>query len=544
MEVEFPVHNVSPHKKASPKIRVVVRKRPLSSKEDEQNCEDIICIDKETNTALLHEPKLRVDMSKYTQIHRFCFDDAYGEDDTNLEIYERSVRPLVETVFQRGMASCFAYGQTGTGKTYTMMGEGSSNPGLYRLAATDIFSTIDSRQNRDLTVRVSFFEIYGGKLFDLLNNRQRLESREDNRGRVNIAGLSVEPCPSIDHLFDVIDAGNSIRQTGSTNANINSSRSHAVLQVDVIHQKSNKLFGQFRFIDLAGSERGSDRGKAIKRKARMEGAEINKSLLALKECIRALDQQHGHVPFRGSKLTQVLKDSFSGNCRTVMIANISPSNRCCEHTLNTLRYADRVKELKKSKKSKRHNAYMPHQNRRPRQVEERAPALGKRNEPARQSKPKKRIKRNASSKNLPRPLTSPNRRKQVPPLRAHLPPSNNLVCKSPDSSPASSSSEAVDPEKEALKRTHEGVVAKIYEMEDQLVKTHRNHIDTLMTLIKKDMHLLKQFDRMVHETDDYVVRLDKIITEKEESLNNLRRTLDKFKENLQQEEIASQNLKA
>merc|ERR1719273_766881 len=101
------------------------------------------------------------------------------------------------------------------------------------------------------------------------------------------------------------------------------------------------------------------------RKARMEGAEINKSLLALKECIRALDQQHGHIPFRGSKLTQVLKDSFMGNCRTVMIANISPSNRSCEHTLNTLRYADRVKELKKSRrrKSRRRDAYMPHQSR-------------------------------------------------------------------------------------------------------------------------------------------------------------------------------------
>ena len=100
------------------------------------------------------------------------------------------------------------------------------------------------------------------------------------------------------------------------------------------------------FIDLAGSERGADVVDTTKQ-TRMDGAEINKSLLALKECIRALDQDKKHTPFRGSKLTLVLKDSFTGNCKTLMIGNISPSSNACEHTLNTLRYADRVKELKK-----------------------------------------------------------------------------------------------------------------------------------------------------------------------------------------------------
>merc|ERR1711991_821099 len=101
------------------------------------------------------------------------------------------------------------------------------------------------------------------------------------------------------------------------------------------------------FIDLAGSERGADTANNSKQ-TRIEGAEINKSLLALKECIRALDQNHSHKPFRGSKLTQVLKESFIGNSRTVMIANISPNSKSCSNTLNTLRYANRVKELKKS----------------------------------------------------------------------------------------------------------------------------------------------------------------------------------------------------
>lgn len=106
------------------------------------------------------------------------------------------------------------------------------------------------------------------------------------------------------------------------------------------------MHGKLSFIDLAGSERGADVSDQNKQ-TRFDGAEINKSLLALKECIRALDLNKNHTPFRGSKLTLVLKDSFVGNCRTVMIGNFSPSNSSSEHTLNTLRYADRVKELKK-----------------------------------------------------------------------------------------------------------------------------------------------------------------------------------------------------
>ncbi len=131
---------------------------------------------------------------------------------------------------------------------------------------------------------------------------------------------------------------------GSTSANNDSSRSHAILQIGLKNGK--KPYGKMSFIDLAGSERGADVNDTNKQ-TRIDGAEINKSLLALKECIRALDQDKKHTPFRGSKLTLVLKDSFTGNCKTVMIGNFSPGQTSCEHTLNTLRYADRVKELKK-----------------------------------------------------------------------------------------------------------------------------------------------------------------------------------------------------
>jgi kinesin family protein 2/24 len=124
---------------------------------------------------------------------------------------------------------------------------------------------------------------------------------------------------------------------------MDSSRSHGILQISIRNGRG-KVVGKISFIDLAGSERGADTLNQNKQ-TRMDGAEINKSLLALKECIRALDQDKRHTPFRGSKFTLVLKDSFMGNCKTLMIANVSPPASCCEHTLNTLRYADRVKEL-------------------------------------------------------------------------------------------------------------------------------------------------------------------------------------------------------
>ena len=148
--------------------------------------------------------------------------------------------------------------------------------------------------------------------------------------------------------MDIIHNGLKCRTSGTTGANAESSRSHAILTYSIKH--GGKLYSKMSFIDLAGSERGADVIDTGK-KTKQDGAEINKSLLALKECIRALDQagKGNRLPFRGSKLTQVLKDSFIGKCKTTMIANVSPALSCCEPTLNTLRYADRVKELKKDK---------------------------------------------------------------------------------------------------------------------------------------------------------------------------------------------------
>lgn len=222
------------------------------------------------------------------------------------------------------------------------------NLGLYYMAALDVFSLANEPENRHLTVGASLFEIYGGKLFDLINHRKQIKCLEDSRGKVCFPGLSEHPVSNANDLMEVIEQGAKNRSTGTTSKNADSSRSHAVLQLSLrktVGKRTDIEHGRLTFIDLAGSERGADTSKAS-RATRLEGAEINTSLLALKEVIRALatGDSMAHIPFRGSKLTQVLKESFTGkNSRSVMVACIAPNMNNCEHTLNTLRYADRVK---------------------------------------------------------------------------------------------------------------------------------------------------------------------------------------------------------
>ncbi|KAG5488076.1 hypothetical protein LSCM1_08140 [Leishmania martiniquensis] len=326
--------------KRKSRIVVAIRKRPLSAGEQTNGFTDIMEADN-SGEIVLKEPKVKVDLRKYTHVHRFFFDEVFDETCDNVAVYNRTARALIDTVFDGGSATCFAYGQTGSGKTHTMLGK-SPEPGLYALAAKDMFD----RLTGDTRIVVSFYEIYSGKLFDLLNGRRPLRALEDDKGKVNIRGLTEHCSGSVEDLMAIIGQGNSIRSCGSTGANDTSSRSHAVLEIKLKAKRTARQSGKFTFIDLAGSERGADTVDCA-RQTRLEGAEINKSLLALKECIRFLDQNKKHVPFRGSKLTEVLRDSFIGNCRTVMIGAVSPSNNNAEHTLNTLRYADRVKELKR-----------------------------------------------------------------------------------------------------------------------------------------------------------------------------------------------------
>ncbi|KAH8617664.1 Microtubule binding Kinesin motor domain [Trypanosoma vivax] len=317
------------------RIKVVVRKRPLPP--DDNSGSDCVSIDPPCVHIAMR--KQRVDLTEYADINDFTFDDAFAEDKCNEYLFNSCCKELLDATLQGGSASCFAYGQTGSGKTHTMLGN-SEERGLYVLAAASIFSSLEENQE----VYASLYEIYCNSLFDLLNNRTPVVVREDHKRRMHISGLTWHAVSSAELLQQLINNGTDRRSTGSTTANERSSRSHAVLTIQVRHQDDPKFCGTLNMVDLAGSERAADTA-TTDRQTRQEGAEINKSLLALKECIRALDEKKKHVPFRGSKLTEILRDSFIGNSRTVMIANISASSQNYEHTLNTLRYAFRVKGL-------------------------------------------------------------------------------------------------------------------------------------------------------------------------------------------------------
>ncbi|NWR81128.1 KIF2A protein, partial [Centropus unirufus] len=290
------------------RICVCVRKRPLNKKETLMKDLDVITIPSK-DVVMVHEPKQKVDLTKYLENQTFRFDYAFDDTAPNEMVYRFTARPLVETIFERGMATCFAYGQTGSGKTHTMGGDFSGknqdcSKGIYALAARDVFLMLKKPNYKKLELQVyaTFFEIYSGKVFDLLNRKTKLRVLEDGKQQVQVVGLQEREVKCVE----------------DTSANAHSSRSHAVFQI--ILRRKGKLHGKFSLIDLAGNERGADTSSAD-RQTRLEGAEINKSLLALKECIRALGRNKPHTPFRASKLTQVLRDSFIGeNSRTCMVS--------------------------------------------------------------------------------------------------------------------------------------------------------------------------------------------------------------------------------
>ena len=336
-----------------PKTKVIVRKRPLNQKEISLKEVDNISIIDE-NKVIISELKKNLDLTKYIDKKEFIFDKAFDEKSTNDKIYKEEIRPMIYSAFyQKSKITCFAYGQTGSGKTYTLFGNifSSSNNkntifGLYALAGYDIFQIMNNDNKfKNFTIFVSFYEIYCDKLFDLLNNRNKLEAREDYKHDINIIGLVENKINSLEELMKIINLGGKQRTIGKTGANSESSRSHGIIQLRIFDTQNNKTHAKISFIDLAGSERESDKVN-VDKKTRIDGAAINQSLLALKECIRALESDKIHLPFRGSKLTLVLRDSFIGNCKTLMISTISPGYKTSEHTLNTLRYAYRLKELK------------------------------------------------------------------------------------------------------------------------------------------------------------------------------------------------------
>jgi kinesin family protein 2/24 len=468
-----------------PKIRVIVRKRPLSTRERSKGEIDCL-VQRSPQTIVVRENKIKVDLTKFIEEHNFTFDDVFSESVNNQQLYVTCVQPLVTAAFQGAKVTCFAYGQTGSGKTYTMMGA-PDTLGLYALACNDLF-TLRDKHFRDYVVTTSFYEIYCGKLHDLLNERALVHAREDAKQQVNIVGLKEKRVDNVQSLMELIELGMASRTTGSTGANDDSSRSHAVM--DIVLRQGRNCVGKMSFIDLAGSERGADVRETDKQ-TRMDGAEINKSLLALKECIRAIDQGGRHTPFRGSKLTQVLKDSFIGNCRTVMIANVGPCASSCEHTLNTLRYADRVKEIRGSKgKPKDLNTIL----------------MLPRNE--------------SNTKRIEVENTAPTNTWTAPKPQAPQPHPQPLSL-------------------EKLGEEHEKLVGKILVEEEDLVGTHRKLIDDMVDLIKVQMGMLNEVDKPGSDVQQYIRDLESVLSQKEMQIANVKRKLKTFKSHLQAEEELS-----
>ncbi|CAI9285957.1 unnamed protein product [Lactuca saligna] len=519
------------------KIKVVVRKRPLNKKELAKREEDIITINPNSSSLTVHESKVKVDLTEYVEKHGFVFDAVMNEGVTNDEIYSETVEPIVPIIFQKTKATCFAYGQTGSGKTYTMQP-------LPLKASQDIFRLMHhTYRNQGFQLFVSFFEIYGGKVFDLLNDRKKLCMREDGKQQVCIVGLQEYMVSHVETVKELIERGNATRSTGTTGANEESSRSHAILQlavkrlIDGNESKPPRLVGKLSFIDLAGSERGADTTDNDKQ-TRMEGAEINKSLLALKECIRALDNDHGHIPFRGSKLTEVLRDSFVGNSRTVMISCISPNSGSCEHTLNTLRYADRVKSLSKGNSSRKDLS---------------SSTFNLRNSIALPVSRSEDVK----IERLPLPYETnrfgwPKQQEHVSVARSvtYLPSSENYrsdfgntdeeimeddfdySIEKTDIQMKPIVEEAID-----AHATHE--LNALLEEEENLVSAHRKQVEETMDIVKEEMNLLVEVDQPGNQLDEYISKLNIILSQKAAGIQQLQTQLRDFQKHLEQYNVLS-----
>ena len=346
------VENVEPEPHSTSegqKIYVCVRKRPIFEKEIQNG--EIDCVSAINPKVSIYDCKLKIDgYTKYIDTNDFYFDNAFNEnEDTNL-LFECSVKPSLDILLKGGVVTCFAYGQTGSGKTYTM--KGIQDAAIYNIF--DNFSELKKILKKNFKFFISFFEIYSGRLYDLLNNRNKVSALEDKNQKVQIYGLTEKEVFTPKEMQDIVDFANAMRTTHNTVTNETSSRSHAICNftIKIEGKKEDEEYAKLSLVDLAGSERATE--TQSNNKSRLaEGAEINKSLLALKECIRALDARKTkgnndqHVPFRNSKLTLVLRDSFLGKanlCKIIMISCVSPSNHSSNHTINTLRYADRLKE--------------------------------------------------------------------------------------------------------------------------------------------------------------------------------------------------------
>ncbi|XP_029767583.1 kinesin-like protein KIF27 [Terrapene carolina triunguis] len=342
-------------------VKVAVRIRPLLSKEILHNHQ--VCVRLVPNTQQVIIGKDRV----------FTFDFVFGKNSTQDEIYTTCIKPLVVSLIEGYNATVFAYGQTGSGKTYTIGGGhiasvAEDEKGIIPHAIQELFQSISENHNIDFSVKVSYIEVYKEELRDLLEletSMKDLHIREDEKGNTVIVGAKDCQVESVDEVMSLLESGNAARHTGTTQMNEHSSRSHAIFTISICQQQpaqspknvdaaqdSSLRSGQiiaskFHFVDLAGSERVTKTGNTGERFK--ESIQINSGLLALGNVISALGdpkRKSVHIPYRDAKITRILKDSLGGNAKTVMITCINPSSSDFDESLNSLKYANRAKNIR------------------------------------------------------------------------------------------------------------------------------------------------------------------------------------------------------
>ncbi|KNC51999.1 kinesin-II 95 kDa subunit [Thecamonas trahens ATCC 50062] len=336
------------------RVRVVVRCRPLGEKEVTDGRNVVVEVDSTARTVAVYKPDGARDPHKV-----FTFDATYGPDATQLGIYEESARPIIEAALGGYNGTIFAYGQTGTGKTFTMEGVFGDKAlrGIIPNAFHHIFQHIGDSVDQQYLVRASYLEIYNEDIRDLLskNYTRKLALKEHPDSGVYVKDLSAFVVKSFTEIERVMAAGKKHRVTGATNMNAQSSRSHSVFTITIECSElgpdgdTHVRVGKLNLVDLAGSERQSKTGAAGDRLK--EGININVSLSCLGNVIAALaDGKTRHIPYRDSKLTRLLQDSLGGNSKTVMMANVGPADYNFEETMSTLRWANRAKNIKNKPK--------------------------------------------------------------------------------------------------------------------------------------------------------------------------------------------------
>ncbi|XP_049402258.1 kinesin-like protein KIN-5C [Solanum stenotomum] len=354
-------------KEKSVNVQVLLRCRPFSEDEVRNNAPQVVTCNEYQKEVAVSQNIAGKHIDRV-----FTFDKVFGPSAQQRDLYDQAIIPIVNEVLEGFNCTIFAYGQTGTGKTYTMEGEckrsksghNSELPpgaGVIPRAVKQIFDMLES-QNAEYSVKVTFLELYNEEITDLLapddlskvsvedRQKKQLPLMEDGKGGVLVRGLEEEIVTSASEIFTLLERGSAKRRTAETLLNKQSSRSHSLFSITIHIKEANTegeeliKCGKLNLVDLAGSENISRSG-AREGRAR-EAGEINKSLLTLGRVISALVEHLGHVPYRDSKLTRLLRDSLGGRTKTCIIATVSPAVHCLEETLSTLDYAHRAKNIK------------------------------------------------------------------------------------------------------------------------------------------------------------------------------------------------------